>query len=95
MKVFVMYLTNLFRFDGIDANLHVDYILNADKNFNIYADMLELHSKKSILELIRTREVHICTPTLSFKLLFSSCILTKLLKFRRVPLLSMLGLWVW
>ncbi|XP_057426380.1 uncharacterized protein LOC130719788 [Lotus japonicus] len=44
------------RFHGVDFKLHVDYIFNLDNNLNNHADMLELHPKKTIPQLLESKE---------------------------------------
>ncbi|XP_057432512.1 uncharacterized protein LOC130725287 [Lotus japonicus] len=44
------------RFDGMNSNLHVDFISSTDKKVDIHAELLELHPKKTIPELLLTKQ---------------------------------------
>lgn len=88
-------MLNLFtcRFDSIDLKLPVEYITKVDDNVTIYADMLDFHPKKTIPQLLLSKEVNPCWYNV-FQIFFLLICKKKLidLNFRRVHVLSMLAL---
>lgn len=60
-------------FDGVYSKLPVEYISNVDKKMDLHTEMLDLHPKKTISELLSTKEVHTCQYSVFLILLLLIC----------------------